>query len=147
DGHGADRAAHRPPRSEPGAFGGDRGGGRRPEAIPAGGAGAPGPGVLPLTSIDPLAAVRAEFAAGLAVRIETLRAALNRLERGFRSEDAQALYRAAHSLTGTAASFGAEGLAHVASDLEDLARSWLERGVALPEEWSAAAAAVGELDL
>ncbi len=91
--------------------------------------------------------MRAEFAAGLVARIETLRAALHRLERGFRSEDAQALYRAAHSLTGTAASFGAEGLAHVASDLEDLARSWLERGVSLPEEWSAAAAAVGELDL
>ena len=91
--------------------------------------------------------MRAEFAAGLGLRIETLRAALNRLEGGFRSEDAQALYRAAHSLTGTAASFGAEGLAHVAGDLEDLARGWLERGVSLPEEWTAAAAAVGELDL
>jgi signal transduction histidine kinase/CheY-like chemotaxis protein/HPt (histidine-containing phosphotransfer) domain-containing protein len=91
--------------------------------------------------------VRAEFAAGLGARIETLRAALHRLEGGFRSDDAQALYRAAHSLTGTAASFGADGLAQVAGDLEDLARGWLERGVSLPEEWSAAAAAVGELDL
>jgi signal transduction histidine kinase/DNA-binding response OmpR family regulator/HPt (histidine-containing phosphotransfer) domain-containing protein len=94
-----------------------------------------------------VAAVRAEFAAGLTARIETLRAALHRLERGFRSDDAQALYRAAHSLTGTAASFGADGLTHVAGDLEELARGWLERGMAPPEEWSAAAAAVGELDL
>jgi signal transduction histidine kinase/HPt (histidine-containing phosphotransfer) domain-containing protein len=91
--------------------------------------------------------VRAEFAAGLGLRIETLRRAVQGLEGGFRSEDAQALYRAAHSLTGTAASFGAEGLAHAAGDLEDLARSWLERGVSSPEEWSAAAAAVAELDL
>ncbi len=91
--------------------------------------------------------MRAEFAAGLSARIETLRAALHRLEGGFRSDDAQALYRAAHTLTGTAASFGADGLAHVAGDLEDLARGWLERGVSMPEEWSAAAAAVGELDL
>jgi len=91
--------------------------------------------------------VRAEFAGGLGVRIATLRAALQRLERGFRSEDVQAVYRAAHSLTGTAASFGADDLAHVAGDLEDLARGWLERGVSLPEEWTAAAAAVGELDL
>jgi signal transduction histidine kinase/DNA-binding response OmpR family regulator/HPt (histidine-containing phosphotransfer) domain-containing protein len=91
--------------------------------------------------------VRAEFAAGLAARIETLRAAVDRLEGGFRRDDAQALFRAAHSLTGTAASFGADGLAQVAGDLEELARGWLERGVALPDEWSAAAAAVGELDL
>jgi signal transduction histidine kinase/DNA-binding response OmpR family regulator/HPt (histidine-containing phosphotransfer) domain-containing protein len=91
--------------------------------------------------------VRAEFAAGLGVRIATLRAALQRLERDYRGEDAQAVYRAAHSLTGTAASFGADHLAHVAGDLEDLARGWLERGIASPEEWTAAAAAVGELDL
>ena len=45
-----------------------------------------------------MAAVRAEFATGLGARIETLRAALHRLEGGFRSDDAQALYRAAHSL-------------------------------------------------
>src|SRR5213594_1545963 len=96
---------------------------------------------------DPFAEVRAEFVAGLGRRIETMRTVLAQLERGFRAEDAEALYRAAHSLTGTAASFGADGLAHVAGDLEDLARGWLERGVSLPEEWSAAAAAVGELDL
>src|SRR5207245_5717968 len=102
-----------------------------PQALPAGRARAPGAGALPLTSSDPLAAVRAESAAGLAGRIETLRAALHRLERGFRSDDTQALYRAAHSLTGTAASFGADGLAHVAGDLEDLARGSLEGGGSL----------------
>lgn len=99
-----------------------------------------------MTTLDPLAEVRAEFAAGLSRRIATMRALLGRLEGGFRTEDAEALYRAAHSLTGTAGSFGAEGLAHVAGDLENLARGWLARGAALPEECRAAAAAIAELD-
>jgi signal transduction histidine kinase/DNA-binding response OmpR family regulator/HPt (histidine-containing phosphotransfer) domain-containing protein len=99
-----------------------------------------------MTTVDPLAEVRAEFAAGLSRRIATMRATLGRLEGGFGTEDAEALYRAAHSLTGTAGSFGAEGLAHVAGDLENLARGWLARGAALPEEWRAAAAAIAELD-
>src|SRR5436309_14499178 len=95
-----------------------------------------------MTAPDPFAEVRAEFVAGLGRRIETMRTALAQLERGFRAEDAEALYRAAHSLTGTAASFGADGLAHVTGDLEDLARGWLDRRTALPEEWRAAAAAL-----
>src|SRR5881296_4192617 len=99
-----------------------------------------------MTAPDPFAEVRAEFVAGLGRRIETMRTALAQLERGFRAEDAEALYRAAHSLTGTAASFGADGLAHVTSDLEDLARGWLDRRTALPEEWRAAAAALKELE-
>src|SRR3989442_7530447 len=90
-----------------------------------------------MTAPDPFAEVRAEFGAGLGRRIETMRTALAQLERGFRAEDAEALYRAAHSLTGTAASFGADGLAHVTGDLEDLARGWLDRRTALPEEWRA----------
>ena len=95
---------------------------------------------------DPFAQVRAEFVAGLGGRIDTMRTALAQLERGFRAEEADALYRAAHSLTGTAASFGADGLAHVAGDLEDLARSWLDREASRPEEWRAAVAAVKELE-
>src|SRR2546430_17209399 len=93
-----------------------------------------------MTAPDPFAEVRTEFVAGLGRRIETMRTALAQLEQGFRAEDAEALYRAAHSLTGTAASFGADGLAHVTGDLEDLARGWLDRRTTLPEEWRAAAA-------
>src|SRR2546425_9316653 len=92
-----------------------------------------------MTAPDPFAEVRAEFVAGLGRRIETMRTALAQLEQGFRAEDAEALYRAAHSLTGTAASFGADGLAHVTGDLEDLARGWLDRRTTLPEEWRGAA--------
>src|SRR2546425_8406981 len=88
-----------------------------------------------MTAPDPFAEVRAEFVAGLGRRIETMRTALAQLEQGFRAEDAEALYRAAHSLTGTAASFGADGLAHVTGDLEDLARGWLDRRTSVPEEW------------
>ncbi len=95
---------------------------------------------------DPFAEVRAEFVAGLGRRIETMRTALAQLEQGFRAEDAEALYRAAHSLTGTAASFGADGLAHVTGDLEDLARGWLDQRTTPPEAWRAAAAALKELE-
>jgi len=95
---------------------------------------------------DPFAEVRAEFVAGLGRRIETMRTVLAQLEQGFRAEDAEALYRAAHSLTGTAASFGADGLAHVTGDLEDLARGWLDQRTTPPEEWRAAAAALKELE-
>src|SRR2546422_5145012 len=48
---------------------------------------------------DPLAEVRAEFAAGLDKRIDAMQAALGRLQHEFRVEDAQALYQAAHALT------------------------------------------------
>ena len=71
-----------------------------------------------MTIADPLAEVRAEFAAGLGRRIETIRTALGRLEGDFRIDEAEVLYRTAHSLSGTAASFGAQGLVQPASDLE-----------------------------
>ena len=101
---------------------------------------------MPLTTPDPLGEVRAEFAAGLGQRIDAMRAALERLRTDFHAPDVETLYRAAHSLTGTAGSFGAEALAHVAGDLESLARGWLARGGSVPEEWRVAAAAVTELD-
>ena len=101
---------------------------------------------MPLTTPDPLAEVRAEFAAGLSQRIDAMRTALERLRTDFHAPDAETLYRAAHSLTGTAGSFGAEALAHVAGDLEALARGWLARGGSVAEEWRVAAAAVSELD-
>ena len=99
-----------------------------------------------MSTPDPLAEVRAEFAAGLNTRIDAMRGALERLRTDFSTQDAERLYRAAHSLTGTAGSFGAEALGHVAGDLESLARGWLARGGSLPEEWRVAAAAMRELD-
>ncbi|HUK22508.1 MAG TPA: response regulator [Gemmatimonadales bacterium] len=98
------------------------------------------------TSVDPLVQVRAEFADSLGARIDSMRAALRHLESAFRSPDAEALYRAAHSLTGTAGSFGADVLAHVASDLEVLTRGWLARGAIQADEWLAASSAIVELE-
>ena len=51
---------------------------------------------MPLTTPDPLAEVRAEFAAGLRQRIDTLRTALERLRTEYSAPDAETLYRAAH---------------------------------------------------
>ncbi|HYU30006.1 MAG TPA: ATP-binding protein [Gemmatimonadales bacterium] len=99
-----------------------------------------------MTAPDPFAEVRTEFVTGLARRIETMQGALAGLESRFHVERAETLYRTAHSLSGTAASFGAEDLADAAGDLEELARGWLERGTALADERRAAAAALKELD-
>src|SRR3989442_1527058 len=99
-----------------------------------------------MTAPDPLAEVGAEFAAGLDKRIDARQAALGRLQHEFRVEDARARYQAAQGLTGPAGSMGADGLAQAAGDLEGLARGWLTRGEAVPEEWRVATAAVGELD-
>ena len=76
---------------------------------------------MSVTGSDSLAAIRAQFATGLDGRVEALRSALSRLERAFRVEDVDALSHVAHSLVGTAASFGAEALAHAARELENLA--------------------------
>ena len=99
-----------------------------------------------MTSPDPFAEVRAEFAAGLARRVEIMQGALAALDGPFQVEQAEALYRAAHSLNGTAASFGVEDLADAAGDLEQLARGWLERGATLTDERRVAGAALKELD-
>ena len=99
-----------------------------------------------MTAPDPFAEVRVEFVTGLARRIETMQSALAGLAGGFDTQQAETLYRAAHSLGGTAASFGAEDLADVAGDLEQLARGWLQRGDVLVDEQRAAGAALKELD-
>ena len=95
---------------------------------------------------DPLAEVRAEFAAGLPARLDVMRTALASLDAGFAQPPADALYRAAHGLAGTAGSFGAHALEHVARDLETLARGWLAATFVPPDERRLAAAAVQELD-
>jgi len=97
-----------------------------------------------VTGSDSLEAIRAQFAAGLDVRIEAMRSSLSRLEHAFRAEDADALSRTAHSLVGTAASFGAEALAEAARELENLASdSAPGRAAALKERAAAATALAG----
>src|SRR5919204_288708 len=89
-------------------------GGSRVQAVPADRAGSAGARVLPMKAPDPFAEVRAEFVGGLGRRVETMQGALVALENGFDAGQAEVLYRAAHSLSGTAASFGAEDLSEVA---------------------------------
>src|SRR2546428_6596724 len=72
--------------------------------------------------------------------------ALVALESGFDAEKVETLYRAAHSLSGTAGRFGGDDLSDVAGDLEQLARDWVQRGGVLTDERRAAAAALHELD-
>ena len=92
---------------------------------------------------DPVAEVRREFSAGLGARLDLMRSALDAVAEGFDPAMAESLYHAAHSLEGTAASFGAHELVDHAAFLAELGRRWLHSRVATPEQLSAAS---GELD-
>jgi HPt (histidine-containing phosphotransfer) domain-containing protein len=74
-----------------------------------------------------LAELRREFTAGLPARLAQLRQALDELERGASPEAATKLRLTAHSLLGTAATFGATELTPHAEHLESLGREWQQR--------------------
>lgn len=77
--------------------------------------------------------LRREFAAGLPARLAQLRQALDELERGASAEAATQLRLAAHSLVGTAATFGATELTPHAEHLESLGRHWQQNRVQAAE--------------
>ncbi len=92
---------------------------------------------------DPVAQVRREFSAGLGARLDLIRSALNGVAHGYDAAMAETLYYAAHSLEGTAASFGAHELVDHAAFLAELGRRWLRvRAVRVEERLSAS----GELE-
>ena len=76
-----------------------------------------------------LAELRREFAAGLPARLAQLRQALDELERGASPDAATKLRLTAHSLVGTAATFGATELTPHAEHLELLGRRWQQGAV------------------
>lgn len=75
---------------------------------------------------DALAEVHREFRDGLPGRLDSLRRALDRLREGREPAAVESLFRTAHSLKGTAPSFGAHELAAPAAELTELARAWRE---------------------
>ena len=78
---------------------------------------------------DPLLAeIRLEFCDGLPERLTIMRAALGSLEDRFDPEQVEIFYRAAHSLKGTAPSFGAHVLVESATALAEVGRGWYEGG-------------------
>lgn len=86
--------------------------------------------------LDPLAEVRREFSAGLGARVRHMRSALDALAEGFDPTVAETFHRVAHSLEGTAASFGANEVAAYASSLAKFGRRWLQTRAVMPEELS-----------
>jgi HPt (histidine-containing phosphotransfer) domain-containing protein len=78
---------------------------------------------------DLIAEITREFCDGLQARVEAMRSALERLSNGYDGEAAEAFYRAAHSLKGTAASFEADELVGPAAELSDVGLRWHETGV------------------
>lgn len=99
-----------------------------------------------MTGSDSLAAIRAQFAAGLDGRVEAMRSALSGLEHAFRVEGADALSHAAHSLVGTAASFGAEALSDAARELENLAFGFSAKKSYGAEDRAAATTALARIE-
>ena len=92
---------------------------------------------------DPVAQVRREFSAGLGARLDLMRSALDVVAHGYDAVMAETFYHAAHSLVGTAASFGAHELVDHAAFLAELGRRWLRVRAVTAEQLSSAA---GELE-
>ncbi len=90
-----------------------------------------------------MAQIRREFCAGLPARVERLRSALDAVAEGFDPALAEGFYHAAHSLEGTAASFGAHELVDHAVFLAELGRRWVRVGTVMVEE---SLSASGELE-
>lgn len=96
---------------------------------------------------DPLlASIRREFCEGLATRIETLRGALTELDAEYSAEAADRFFRAAHSLKGTAPSFGAHELAEHAANLAEAGRAWVSASHISNEHLRAASRELEDLE-
>ena len=91
----------------------------------------------------PVAQIRREFSDGLPARVERMRSALDAVAHGYDAAMAETFYYAAHSLNGTAASFGAHELVDPAAFLAELGRRWLRVGAVTAEQLSSAS---GELE-
>ncbi len=93
-----------------------------------------------------LAEIHRQFSQGLPARLEILRSALVELTEGYQQAMAESFYRAAHSLKGTAASFGTPDLAAHAALLADLGDGWVRRHAAPHDEISSASAELQRLE-
>jgi len=83
---------------------------------------------------EAVAEVRMEFDGGLPDRLNTLTSALDTLTQAFESDAAETFFFNAHSLKGTAGSFGADDLVEPARKLSEVSRGWLKRGEASAQE-------------
>jgi HPt (histidine-containing phosphotransfer) domain-containing protein len=86
------------------------------------------PSVTPSDPNELLAGLRREFAQVLPSRIATLHQALAACTSQFDSAAVEHFHFKAHSLMGTAASYGATELVEPAARLAGLGRQWLEQG-------------------
>lgn len=86
-----------------------------------------------------------EFREGLSGRLEDLRAALDTLAHSFDSNAAERFYRAAHSLKGTAPSFGAHELVGHAAALAELGSRWQKALSTSADDLTAASKELDEL--
>ena len=86
-----------------------------------------------------------EFRDGLTERLEGLRTALRTLAKGFDPGAAESFYRTAHSLKGTAPSFGAHELVGNATALAELGFHWQKAGSTTADDIAVASGELEEL--
>ncbi|KPK65856.1 MAG: hypothetical protein AMS21_03700 [Gemmatimonas sp. SG8_38_2] len=94
-----------------------------------------------------IAEIHREFREGLPARLETMRDSLQILSESYESEVAELFYRTAHSLKGTAPSFGADVLVPPSAALAEVGRRWFEDGRLSVEEVSAALVKLEQLSV
>lgn len=94
-----------------------------------------------LTADELLAEAHREFREGLWARMDRLRACLEGISRGSGGEIVEIFFRTAHSLKGTAPSFGAYDLTDPAAELTEMGRRWSTQGTG-PSEGELARARV-----
>lgn len=93
-----------------------------------------------------LAEIFKEFRDGLPERLEQIRSSLEALGGEGDAEAAEIFYRTAHSLKGTAPSFGAHELVAPATALAEIGRSWFEGDVVEPAMLAAASEELARLE-
>ncbi len=73
-----------------------------------------------------IAEIFKEFRDGLPERVDAIRNSLEALADGYDAEAAELFYRTAHTLKGTAPSFGADGLVAPSAVLAEIGKRWCE---------------------
>ena len=85
---------------------------------------------------EAVAQIRREFCDGLPARVETMQFALEGLAKVFDPDLAERFFLQAHSLKGTAGTFGADSLVERAASLERIGSRWMKDLEVTPAEIS-----------
>ncbi len=89
-----------------------------------------------LHAAEAVALIRREFSDGLSARVQIMQSALEGLVKVFDLDLAERFFLQAHSLKGTAGTFGADSLVERAASLERIGSRWMKDREVTPAEIS-----------